>query len=97
MKCAVVDVGLVAYTDTVTAHARKILEEALSLPEDDRQRLAEALLDSIPAEVAEELENAWNREAVRRAEAFEHGEVQAIEGEQAMKDLRSKLSESRGA
>ncbi len=57
-----------AYTRNVTAQARKLLEQALSLPEDDRQRLAEALLDSIPAELAEELEKAWNAEALRRAE-----------------------------
>lgn len=92
-----VDVDLVAYTKNVTAQARKILEQALSLPDDDRQRLAEALLDSIPAEVAEELEKAWNAEALRRAEAFERGEVQAIDGEKAISDLRSKLSETRGA
>lgn len=92
-----VDVGLVAYTRRVTAQARKILEEALSLPDDDRQRLAEALLDSIPAEIAEELETSWNAEALRRAEAFEGGEVQAVDGEQAIDSLRSKLSEARGA
>lgn len=87
-----VDVGPVAYTDNVTAQARKILEQALSLPEDDRHRLAEALLDSIPAEVAEELEKAWNAEALRRAEAFERGDVQAIDGDKAMSELRSKFA-----
>ena len=92
-----VDIGLVAYTRGVTAQARKILEEALSLPDDDRQRLAEALLDSIPAEIAEELEKTWNAEALRRAEAFERGEVQSIDGEQAIDSLRSKLSEAHGA
>ena len=81
----------------MTAQARKILEQALSLPEDDRQRLAEALLDSIPAEVAEALEKAWNAEALRRAEAFERGDGQAIDGEQAISDLRAKLTEARGA
>jgi len=80
----------------MTAQARKILEQALSLQDDDRQRLAEALLDSIPAEVAEELEKAWNAEALRRTQAYERGEAEAIDGEQAAKDLRAKLSEARG-
>ncbi len=86
------DVGPVAYTKNVTAQARKIFEQALSLPEVDRQRLAEALLDSIPAEVVEELEKAWNAEALRRAEAFERGDVQAIDGDTAMSELRSKFA-----
>jgi putative addiction module component (TIGR02574 family) len=93
----VVDTGLIAYTRGVTAQARKILEEALSLPNDDRQRLAEALLDSIPAEIAEKLEKTWNAEALRRAEAFERGEVQSIDDEHAIDSLRSKLSEANGA
>lgn len=87
-----VAVGPVTYTRNVTAQARKILEQALSLPEDDRQRLAEALLDSIPAEVAEELEKAWNAEALRRAEAFERGGVQAVDGDKAMSELRAKFA-----
>ncbi len=91
------DVALVAYTLRVTAQARKILKDALSLPDDDRQRLAEALFDSIPAEIAAELEKFWNAEALRRAEEFERGEVQAIDGERAVEALRSKLSETPSA
>jgi len=50
------------------------------------------LPDSIPAEVAGELEKAWNAEVIRRAEAFERGEVQAIDGDKALSELRSKFS-----
>ena len=75
----------------MTAQAQSILEQALSLSDDDRQRLAEALLDSIPADISEELERTWNAEALRRAEAFERGEVQAIDGDRLMRDMRSKL------
>lgn len=92
-----VDVGHAAYTKNVTEQARKILEQALAMPEGDRQRLAEALLDSIPAEVAEELERVWNAEALRRAEAFERGEAQAIDGDKAMSELRAKFATSRDA
>ncbi|RLB51352.1 MAG: hypothetical protein DRJ42_16965 [Deltaproteobacteria bacterium] len=75
----------------VTSSAKKILDEALSLPEDDRRRVAERLLDTIPRETAEEIERAWNEEAVRRAAELERGEVQALDGEQSLRGLEEKL------
>ncbi|MBL4632343.1 MAG: addiction module protein [Kofleriaceae bacterium] len=78
----------------MTAQAHKILEQALSLPEDDRQRLVEALLNSIPEETAEELEQIWNSEGLRRLETFERGDSIAADGVQTVAELRSKLSEN---
>lgn len=75
----------------VTSTAKKILDEALALPEDDRRRVAERLLDTIPRETAEEIERAWNEEAVRRAAALERGEVQALDGEESVRGLEEKL------
>ena len=73
----------------MTAQARDILEQALKLPERDRQRLAEALLDSVPPEVAKDIENAWNAEALRRAEAIERDEANTVDGDEALSKLRS--------
>ena len=75
----------------VTSTAKKILEEALALPEDDRRRVAERLLDTIPRETAEEIERAWNEEAVRRAGALERGEARALDGEESLRGLEDKL------
>ena len=75
----------------MTAEAKKILEDALSLPDDERRRIAELLLDSISTESAEEIEAAWVAEAVRRAEQLERGEVAALDGQSVLADLKAKF------
>jgi hypothetical protein len=71
--------------------AKKILDDALALPEEDRVRVAERLLDSVPQQTAEEIERAWTEEAFRRAEALARGETAALDGEAAVAQLESKL------
>jgi hypothetical protein len=71
--------------------AKKILDDALGLPEEDRVRVAERLLDSIPQQTAEEIERAWNEAAVRRAEALARGEIATLDGEAAIAQLENKL------
>ena len=75
----------------MTAEAKKILEDALLLPDDERRRIAELLLDSISTDSAEEIEAAWVAEAVRRAEQLERGEVAALDGESVLADLKAKF------
>ena len=75
----------------VTAAAKKILEDALALPDDERRRIAELLLDSISTDSTEEIEAAWVAEAVRRADELERGEVEALDGESVLKDLKAKF------
>jgi len=79
------------------SEAKRILQHAMSLPDEDRQRLAEALLDSLPIETAKAIESAWNEEVVRRAEALERGEVETVDGMRALDELRAKLGSSRDA
>ena len=69
-----------------------ILEkEALLLPESVRAVLAERLLESItPLPVA--LRSAWVREADERIRAFRDGEIIAVDGPQALAELRSRFS-----
>lgn len=78
-----------AYNAAVTSTAKKILEVALALPEDDRRLLAEAILDSVPS--SEGLEQAWVAEARRRAEEIERGEGELLDLESALSDLRADL------
>lgn len=79
------------YTRPVTAAAKKILQEALALPEDERRRVAEALLDAMPPQTADDIEMAWLEEARRRADRVERGEVQARDGEAFLAALEAKL------
>lgn len=59
----------------VTSSARKVLEEALALPEEDRRRVAEVLIDSTPRESEQEIESAWRDEVMHRIEEVRRGEV----------------------
>jgi hypothetical protein len=51
----------------MSSAAAKILKEALELSTDERRKVAERLLETLPHESAEELEQLWNTEALRRA------------------------------
>ena len=65
-------------------NAVKVLQEALSLPEDARVDLAEALLESIEREPADEgAEAAWSSEARRRLEEIRSGVVKPVRWEEA--------------
>ena len=62
----------------------KLLQEALSLPEDARVNLAQALLESIEGEPADEgAEAAWSSEARRRLEEVRSGAVKPVPWEEA--------------
>ena len=69
-----------------------ILEkEALLLPDTERALLVERLMESIsPSPSA--LREAWVREADERMRAFRDGEISAVDGPQAIADLRSRFS-----
>jgi hypothetical protein len=75
----------------VTSAAEKILENALSLPEDERRVVAERPLDTVLRDDPEDVAQAWTDEAVRRAGALERGEVEALDGESAIAGLEAKL------
>lgn len=75
----------------VTAGATKILQDALALPDGERRRIAELLLDSISADGTEDIEAAWVAEAVRRADELERGEAEALDGESVLRDLKAKF------
>ena len=75
----------------MTAEAKKIFDQALSLPQEERRRVAEALLDAMPPETADEIELAWLEETRRRADRLERGQVQARDGERVLAELEAKL------
>lgn len=53
------------------------------------------LLDSFSTDSTEEIEAAWVAEAVRRADELERGEVEALDGESVLKDLKVKFQSRR--
>ena len=69
-----------------------ILEkEALLLPEHARAILADRLIESISPRPSSLLD-AWIAESESRLDAFERGEIEAIDGQEALKALRNSLS-----
>ena len=73
----------VAYLGEVTDGAKKILQDALALPNDERLMLAEELFDSIVDETHEELDEAWRSEILHRVRQVRSGEVELVSWETA--------------
>jgi putative addiction module component (TIGR02574 family) len=70
---------------------KTLTEEALVLPAEERARLAESLLDSLEQLTEEEIERLWAREAVRRLQAYERGQVQAHPAAEVHEEIRRRL------
>lgn len=80
-----------AYPAEVTAGARKILQDALALP-NERLALAEELLDSVDV-VHEELDEAWRAEILDRVRQVRSGEVELVSWEAAREQGREALAQ----
>jgi hypothetical protein len=75
----------------VSSAAKKVLEQALALPDDERRRVAEALLETIPPDTVTEIQAAWLETARARAGRLERGEVETRDGEVTLATLEAKL------
>jgi len=70
--------------------ARKILDEALALPPEEREALVDALSESLePIEMSTE----WKDEIRRRIEAIERGESKLVSWSEVRSRLGAKPSE----
>ena len=56
----------------------QLTSQAIALSADDRARLAELLLASLPDDADEPLDQAWDQEIRRRVNAVESGTAQLI-------------------
>ena len=73
----------------MTQASQSIESAALSLPPEERARLAERLLASL--EVDPEIEAAWMTEVAKRMDAREAGEIEEIPWEQARARILSRV------
>jgi putative addiction module component (TIGR02574 family) len=67
----------------------QIVSETLQLPPDQRERLAETLLQSLEPDA--EWERVWAAEARRRLDEIDSGQVVPIPAVEAMKQARAAL------
>lgn len=67
----------------------QILEQALTLPPEERAQLAERLLTSLEVPPDERIDELWAEEAEDRLDAYERGEIQTISAREAFGVARS--------
>jgi putative addiction module component (TIGR02574 family) len=67
-------------------------DEVLSLPAEERARLAAKLLKSLETLSEEEIEEEWAREAERRAAEIDAGHVTPVPAEEVFRNVRGRLS-----
>ncbi len=77
---------------SVMIDATILEKEAMQLPAADRAVLADRLIQSL-SRTSPELRDAWVKEADSRMKAYRAGKIAAVEGPQAMADLRSRFAE----
>jgi len=82
---------LAVYDLVVTDAAKKLLEEALALPEDDQRWLTDRLLDRVEP-VDDDVRAAWNEAAVGRLEALERGDAKLVSHDEVRARARAILS-----
>ena len=70
---------------------KRLEEEALSLPPEERAKLAQKLLLSLDELSEGELGVAWLEEASRRARELDRGEVEPISAEEVRRKARALL------
>ena len=77
----------------MTIGSDRVVDEALSLPADERLGLVEALLTSLNLPLRPEIERAWAEEAERRIGEIDRGEVELIPGEKVFEQIRQKYAQ----
>jgi len=68
-----------------------IQEEIIRLDPTERAKLIDLLWESLDEARVKEIEAKWAAESEDRIDAYERGELPAVDGATALKDLRSSL------
>jgi len=62
----------------MSGQGKEVLQQALSLPPEERLKVAELLLSSLDSPTQQRIDSIWAAEAEDRINAFDRGEIQAI-------------------
>ena len=76
----------------MTREALELLQRALSLPEEERAKLAGSLIESLDGEGEEVVNEARNQEISRRIADLESGRAQTIPWEEVQRRISARLS-----
>jgi hypothetical protein len=76
----------------VTSRARKIIDEALSLPKEELVDVVTELQRHVAATDSQsDIDSAWNGEIVRRLRAIQAGSAVILDGDQVERELSELL------
>jgi putative addiction module component (TIGR02574 family) len=78
---------LIGYTSRSMTDIDTLLEQALSLPEPERARMAARLLESLDEEAQNDVDTAWAAEIERRCAAVDAGTLATSD----WKDVRARI------
>ena len=81
----------------MTAAAEMVLQDALSLPLEDRSSIAARLIDSVDEGEDIKPSPAWRAEIDRRIESIRDGSAKLISHDEVMEGVRRRLAEQRAA
>lgn len=71
---------------------QQVLEQALSLPPEERLKVAELLLSSLDPATQQRIDSLWAAEAEDRLEALDRGEIQALSARDVFDELTEQNS-----
>jgi putative addiction module component (TIGR02574 family) len=71
--------------------AEKFMEEALMLPLEERAELVDKLLQSLNVPTQSEVDRLWMEEVEKRVSDYESKRVDALNGENVIKEIRNQF------
>ncbi len=76
----------------MTDKSKAVLEEALKLTADERAEVAEQLIASLEETPDADVQQAWQEEVQRRLQQIDRGEVELVDSDTVIAELRKKQS-----
>jgi hypothetical protein len=75
----------------MTTTVEQLIEQAMTLPGESGARLADLLVESLEREDLGESERLWTTEAMRRRDEVRTGKVEAVAGDDALRQVRDSV------
>ncbi len=76
----------------MTQTAEEILQQALQLPEEERERIADALLSSLHGSEETTFDEEWGSEIQRRIAEIDEGKVEMRPWDETLERLQKRLT-----
>ena len=73
----------------MTVRREQVLEDALSLPPNERAEIAERILSSLDLVAQQENDRLWAQEVENRLDAYERGEIKAVPADEVFKKIEA--------